>query len=251
MGIVHLEKEILMKQSQQHTFSGNDWRMLAALSVFIITLIVFIGISLPSEAKEIEPERLIVTGVTGDIIYIRPAESGESHPVTPFLALEDGDILTMAANAQLNVLFINRGIGETWRQGPKVLQVQSGQLLVQEQGEWQRKRPQLLKSLLFEPQKILAKSALLRLNDQTGPTPRTIPVIREIPKTEAVTIEKTYSVLRKEFGENDATPDLYRLSVLAEYGQYDRMLPLLKDLLTIHPDNPILLAWQKWVDSRR
>jgi hypothetical protein len=109
----------------------------------------------------------------------------------------------------------------------------------------------LLKSLLFEPQKILAKSALLRLNEQIGPTPRTIPVIREIPKTEAVTIEKTYTVLRKEFGENDATPDLYRLSVLAEYGQYERMLPLLKDLLTIHPNNPILLAWQKWVDSRR
>jgi hypothetical protein len=122
---------------------------------------------------------------------------------------------------------------------------------VLEGGEWRKERPDLLRSLLFEPQKVLAKSALFSLALQAGATARALPVIRDIPENQVANIEKTESILRKEFGEEDATPDLYLLSILAEHGQYEQMGATLQNLLTMYPNNSVLLAWQKWANSRK
>ena len=205
--------------------------------------------SLSAYSKDVGPEQILVTAVTGDVTYVRPSESNEPQAVTLFLKLEEGDQVHLAADASVNVLFIVRGVGGTW-QGPKTLLVQGGEILSQVHGTWERDRPKLLKSLLFEPQKVLAESALVRLLGQLAGNTKTFLISREIPDDEAKNIEKTYGILRKGFGEDDATPDLYRLSVLAEYGQYHRMLPLLQDLLNVYRDNPVLLDWQQWVESR-
>ncbi len=210
---------------------------------------IFLASSRPGHAKEIGPKHIIVTSVAGDITYVRSSESELPQAVTPFQKLAEGDTITLPLDAHMNVLFIARGLGETW-QGPKTLLFQDGHLLAQIHGVWKREHPKLLKSLLFEPQKIMVDSVLLRILSQIGGTTRAIPVSREISKTETATIEKTYGILRKEFGDDDATPELYRLSVLAKYGQYDTMLPLLQNLLNSYPDNPILLGWQTWVESR-
>jgi hypothetical protein len=214
----------------------------------VAVLLLFTGA--PGAAKERAPETLIVTEVRGNVTYVRSAESEEPQPVIPFLTLEDHDLLTLPVGARINLLYINRGLGESW-QGPKKLRIESGQCYVLKDGEWRNERPDLLRSLLFEPQKVLAKSALFSLALQAGATARALPVIREIPENKVASIEKTESILRKEFGEGDATPDLYLLSVLAEHGQYKRMGATLRNLLTIYPDNPILLSWQRWIDSRK
>jgi hypothetical protein len=215
----------------------------------VVVLLLLTGA--PGTAKkERAPETLIVTAVKGDVTYIRTTETEEPQAVYPFLKLEDQDLLTVPAGARINLLYINRGLGETW-QGPKTLQIESSQCYVLEGGEWRKERPDLLRSLLFEPQKVLAKSALFSLAFQAGATARALPVLQEIPETKVASIEKTESILRKEFGEGDATPDLYLLSILAEHGQYERMGATLQNLLTMYPNNSVLLAWQKWVNSRK
>lgn len=219
-------------------------------STLLVVVVLLLLTGVPGAAKESVPETLIVTAVQGDVTYTRTTETEALQAVYPFLKLEDQDLLTLPAGAQINLLYINRGLGETW-QGPKTLQITSGQCYVLEGGEWRKERPHLLKSLLFEPQKALANSALFSLALQTGATTRALPVIREIPENKTATIEKTESILRKEFGEGDATPDLYLLSVLAEHGQYERMGAALQNLLTLYPNNPVLLSWQKWVNSRK
>ena len=234
-----------MKQFYQCINTRTLWSLLTLACIAC----VFLAYSLPAYAKEAEENHVIVTAVTGNVTYVRSSESELPQAVTPFLKLEEGDTLTLPLDSRMNVLFISRGLGETW-QGPKALLFQDGLLLAHIQGVWKRDRPKLLKSLLFEPQKILADSTLLRIISHVGGTTRAIPVLREIPKTETATIEKTYGILRKEFGDDDATPELYRLSALVKYGQYDEMLPLLQELLSSYPDNPILLGWQTWAESR-
>jgi len=236
-----------MKQTHQYSIIHTRalWSGLALACIAFI----FLTYSGPAHAKELKPKHIIVTAVSGDVTYVRSSESELPQAVTPFLKLEEGDTLTLPLDSSMSVLFVVRGLGEMW-QGPKTLLFQDGHLLAQIHGVWTREHPKLLKSLLFEPQKILTDSTLLRILSQIGGTPRAIPVSREISKTETATIAKTYSILRKEFGDDDATPELYRLSALAKYGQYDAMLPLLQELLSSYPDNPILLGWQTWAESR-
>ena len=190
-----------MKRTHRRINARKLWNLLALACITC----VFLAYSLPGYAKEVEEKHVIVTAVKGNVTYVRSSESELPQVVTPFLKLEEGDTLTLPLDSHMNVLFIARGLGETW-QGPKSLLFQDGQLLAQIHGIWKREHPQLLKSLLFEPQKILADSTLLRIISQVGGTPRAIPVSREISKNEAATIEKTYSILRKEFGDEDATP---------------------------------------------
>ncbi len=233
-----------MKQTHQLI---NTHTVLNILALVCIPIMIFVY-SRPGHAKEAGPEHVIVTAVTGDVTYVRSSESTNPQAVMPFLKLEEGDRLNLSLDASINVLFIARGLGETW-QGPKTLLVQGGELLSQSQGTWARKRPKLLKSLLFEPQKVLDQSALIRFISQPDGTPPPLPT--PLPGFSEPDIQKTYTILRKEFGENDTTPDLYLLSVLFEYGQYDRMLPLFQDLLATHRSNPILLDLKKWIESRK
>jgi hypothetical protein len=193
-----------------------------------------------------EAETALITGIIGEVTYVRSTESSVPRLVQPFMTLQAGDELTLPDGAQLNVLFINRGIGETW-QGPKELQYQPGQLLTKIFGEWRKDRPKLLKlkSLLFEPQKFLSTSGLLG-EQQPALKPPSAP-----PKDWTGLIDKTYSILQKEFGEGDLTPEMYLLSIYEKYGQYDRMTEVLSGLLERFPENPILLSWQKLVEAKQ
>jgi hypothetical protein len=163
--------------------------------------------------------------------------------------LQEGDLLTVAANARIHLLFIDRGIQESW-QGQKVLKVEVNGCLVQVRGAWQKGRPNELKPLLFEPQKVLQESVLLAFNRRKDLTLRAFPVVRELTEKVAADIEQSYAKLRKQFGDNDVTPELYLLSVFADYQEYSRMQNLLDTLLEVYPENAILTQWQTWVRTR-
>jgi hypothetical protein len=239
--------------STLHADSVRSIMFKASLGSVIICAGILLALSpgsLGAQTKTLEPERAIITAVTGSVTYVRSSQAPEPQPVTLFLSLEEGDRLNLAFDARVNVLFLARGLGETWH-GPRTLLFQDGQLLAQTRGVWTREqRPNRLKSLVFEPQKALSQSILLSLLKQPDETVRATPPSTGISKNQAAEIEKTYAILRQEFGDDDVTPDLYRLSVLAGYGDHSRMQPLLQDLLSAYPDNPALLVWQQWVTAQ-
>lgn len=204
----------------------------------VIVLTVFLACSQAGRAKEAAPEKAIVTAVQGDVTYSRPGGPA-GQPLVPFLQLEAGDTLTLPDNSSVTVLFIQRGLGETWH-GPKILLFQDDRLLARSRGEWLKQRPNLLKTLVFEPQNVLSDLALWGASRPT----------REIPAKAAAIMEENYGVLREEFGEDDVTPDLYRLNLLSLYGQYDRMADLLRQRLE-EGENPVLRDLLQWVESRR
>jgi len=62
--------------------------------------------------------------------------------------------------------------------------------------------------------------------------------------------EKVYQSLRQQTPADDFTPELFFLGVLAEYGQYRRMLPIIDAMLAKKPGDPVLKDLKNWAQSQ-
>lgn len=78
---------------------------------------------------------------------------------------------------------------------------------------------------------------------------RAFPVLRELPEKKATEIKKTHAELQERFGADDATPEFYRLSAFAKYGEYAEVHQIIETLLEKYPDNSVLKQWEKWAQK--
>ncbi|RJR40654.1 MAG: hypothetical protein C4567_10780 [Deltaproteobacteria bacterium] len=62
--------------------------------------------------------------------------------------------------------------------------------------------------------------------------------------------EKVYQDLRKQAKADDPTPEIYLLSVYAEYGQYKKMLEVIDAMLAKKPGDPKLMELKALAKSK-
>ncbi len=70
----------------------------------------------------------------------------------------------------------------------------------------------------------------------------------ELTEEELVEIEvakETYAALKKQLGTDDVTPELYLLSVFAEYELHENIKKMVAELLQKYPENPVLKQWEE------
>lgn len=224
--------------------------MAKAVGRIFCFLLLALGSGTVVNAENALPEVAFVTFVQGEVTYVREAAQPIPLPVIPFMKVRQSAIITVPAESQIHLLFLQQGIQEIW-QGERVLKVENSGCLVKTTDDtWEEQIPHAVQTLLFQPQKTMQESPFLLFAPDALPNTRAFAVLRELPEKKSSEMQQTYAALQEQFGSQDVIPELYLLSVLVKHGQFARMQIIIQSQIEKFPENAILLEWQKWVQAR-
>lgn len=178
----------------------------------------------------------------GDVVLVSSVKGGVTleaigsakTPLEPFLRLRTGDRLNLPANAQVSLVYFDKGRQEIWS-GSAILTVgESESQKVSGNAEVQFKQlpPQITKQMNRSTPAPDGKVGMVRL--------------RSIGPIDAMTkLENTYKELRAKAAPEDVEPELYWLAGLFEQREYLRLESELERLAAEHSDNNSLKMLQK------
>jgi len=157
----------------------------------------------------------MLTQVAGDV-----GVSGKegARAAVPFLKVNDGDKLTLAANARVQMVYLANGRQEIWRgPGPVDIGAQEGRS-ASLKAETSQVSPIILKQL--------AKTPAVGQRGKTG-----MVMLRSLDDLAAVDqLDEDYKKFRASAAADDTTPEVFLLSGLLDLGDYDRCKKVLEEL---------------------
>jgi hypothetical protein len=169
----------------------------------------------------------MLTQVTGEV---KVAGKEGARPAVPFLKVNDGDTLTLAGNARVQMVYVASGRQEIWK-GAGVVEIG-----VQE-GRSRTLKPEAsqLPPLVL---KQLAKTPAAGQHGKTG-----MVMLRSLDDLAAAEhLDEDYAKYRASTAADDTTPEVFLLSSLLDLGEYDRVRKVLNDLTTKQAAQPAYAA---------
>jgi hypothetical protein len=165
----------------------------------------------------------MLTQVAGDV---KVAGKEGARTAVPFLKVNDGDTLTLAASARVQMVYLASGRQEVWAgAGPVAVGAQEG-------------RSQTLKPDVSQVPalilKQLAKTPAVGQHGKTG-----MVMLRSLDDLGATDhLDEDYAKFRASAPPGDTTPEVFLLSSLLEAGEFDRARKVLDDLKTKQAAQP-------------
>lgn len=160
-------------------------------------------------------EDVMLTQVAGEV---RVSGKDGARAAVPFLKVNEGDKLTLAGNARLQMVYLGSGRQEIWKGG--------GEIVV---GSQEGRSPSLKAESSQLPPLILRQLAKTPAVGQQGKTGMVM--LRSLDDLEALDrLEKDYADFRARTPADDVTPEVYLLSGLLEFQDYERARKVLADL---------------------
>jgi hypothetical protein len=169
----------------------------------------------------------MLTQVTGDV---RVSGKQGARPAVPFLKVNDGDTLTLAGNARVQMVFVASGRQEIWKgAGPIEIGAQEG-------------RSRSLKPETSQvPQLILKQLAKTPAVGQHGKTGMVM--LRSLDDlASGEQLDEDYAKFKASAAPDDTTPEVFLLSSLLDLGEYDRARKVLDDLRAKQAAQPAYVA---------
>ena len=186
----------------------------------------------------------LINQVAGDVSYASGSGAGK---VQAFMKVRQGDRFTVAAGAQVRLVYFNGGRQETWR-GPAGFRAGA-------------EKSDALAGAVHEaanlpvgvPQKLQKIPELLQMAKLGG-----IQVRGSMPKpragleqqAEIVAARTTYAQLRQQVPQDDLSPELYLFAVLQEHLLYEDMKAVADEMLRKQPGNPEAQQLADWAKGR-
>jgi len=224
---------------------------------WILTLLLFN----PSFAAQAPPsETGLVTQVSGKVTYQNDTSQEEPAKAQAFMKTWRNDMFSLEKSAIATLIYFSGGRQETWS-GPVVIRIGQRQgHVVNGKGPHRKPQVRIIPGIVAHT---IDRSALPLQRSRSGvrqirggpsePKKGHSPFSRNLTRAEREQIDsarKTYVELKVQVGEQDVTPEIYLLSVLARYGQYAEMDKIISALLKSHPDNKTLKQFREWVRSQ-
>jgi hypothetical protein len=158
---------------------------------------------------------VMLTQVAGDVRVL--GKTG-GRAAVPFLKINDGDKLTLASGARVQMVYLASGRQEIWKgTGEIVIGKQDGRS-PSLKAEASQLPPLILKQL--------AKTPAVGRQGKTG-----MVMVRGLEALEALDrLEKDYAEFRARAAADDVTPEVFLLSGLVEFEDYERARKVLADL---------------------
>jgi hypothetical protein len=168
-----------------------------------------------SLARVASAQVAMLTQVAGDV-----SVSGKegARPAASFLKVNDGDTLTLAAGARVQMVYLASGRQEVWKgAGPVEIGAQES-------------RSRSLKPEISEvPPIILKQLAKVPAVGERGKTGMVM--LRSLDDlASADQVNEEYAKFRAAAAPGDTTPEVFLLSSFLEIGEYDRARKVLDDL---------------------
>lgn len=236
-------------------------------------ILMCLGLLAPA-APAAAPDVGLVTGLSGEVTYWHPEEKQPPAQAQTFLKIRQGDHFKLPGGAQVQLTYFASGRQETWK-GPVTLQV--GDREGRAAGPGPPLSPPEVKILPAKVAKKMVGTPLMvgRSEAQTSgvslvrgtqarstgviqtmapkPAPAPSPPPRPLSdqdKQAVAEAEKIYQDLKKQAEAGDPTPEIYLLSVYADYGQYSKMEQVVDTLLAQRPQDPNLKKLKAWAQAQ-
>ncbi len=157
----------------------------------------------------------MLTQVSGDV---KVSGKEGARAAVPFMKVNDGDKLALAANARVQMVFLASGRQEMWKgAGPVAVGAQEGRS-ASLKAETSQLPPLILKQL--------AKTPAAGQHGKTG-----MVMLRSLDNLAAVDqLHDDYAKFRAEAAKDDTTPEVFLLSGLLDMGDLDGARKVLDDL---------------------
>jgi hypothetical protein len=168
-----------------------------------------------SLARVASAQVAMLTQVTGDV---RVSGKDGARPAVSFLKVNEGDTLTLAGNARVQMVYLASGRQEIWTgAGPVEITAQDG-------------RSRSLKpEISVVPPLILKQLAKVPAVGERGKTGMVM--LRSLDDlASADHVDEDYAKFRAAAPPGDTTPEVFLLSSLLDSGEYDRARKVLDDL---------------------
>lgn len=186
----------------------------------------------------------LVNQVAGDVTYSSGAGGGK---VQPFMKMRRGDRYSVAAGAQIRVVYFQGGRQETWR-GPSSFQ--SGA----EHSEALSGAVHQVASLpAAVPQKMQKIPEMIKMAQMGGVQVRGLkskPQPGAEQQSELAAARASYAELRRQLPSEDITPELYLFAVLQDHLLYEEMKTLVDDMQRRQPGSAEAAQLAEWLNAR-
>ena len=186
--------------------------------------------------------------MSGDIVYA--GQGGAQTKAQGFMKVRQGDRFTLAAGAQLRLVYFDGSRQETWKgpasfkAGPQQSEAVSGQMF-----EAARLPTGVAQKIAQVPNLVqiakLGRSGGIAVRGGGKPGRLTSEQQAEVSQAKA-----TYAQLRQKASAEDITPELYFYSVLQDHLLYEQMKAVTDEMLKRQPNNPDVQELAAYVKSR-
>jgi hypothetical protein len=171
---------------------------------------------------------VLLTQVAGDV---RVSGKGGARSAVPLMKVSEGDTLTLAGGARVQMVYLGGGRQEIW-QGAGQVDV-GGQ-----QGRSAALKPEASQLSALILKQLARTPAVGEQQRRTG-----MVMVRGVDDLEAQDrLEKDYEEFRASAAAGDTTPEVFLLSGMLEFQDYDGMRKVLADLKAKHPGQPAYAA---------
>ena len=157
----------------------------------------------------------MLTQVTGEV---RVSGTEGARGAVPFLKVSQGDTLTLAGDARIQVVYLTSGRQEVWKgAGPVQVGTQEGR------SASLRAETSQVPALILRQ---LEKTPAVGQHGKTG-----MVMLRSMDNLEAIdTLEKDYKDYRAKAAPDDTTPEVFFLTGLLDLQDYDQAKKVLEEL---------------------
>jgi hypothetical protein len=189
--------------------------MVRKTALFVVTLLSLAGAASAQVA--------MLTQVAGDVKV--SAKEG-ARAAVPFLKVSEGDTLTLAANARVQMVYLVSGRQEIWKgAGPVGVGAQEGK-----SASLKAETSQVPAIIL----KQLAKTPAVGQHGKTG-----MVMLRSLDDLAASDqLDEDYKTFRAAAPAGDVTPEVFLLSALLDMGDLEKTKKVLEDLKTRQSAQP-------------
>jgi hypothetical protein len=230
---------------------SSCWSVLASICLGMVMLLV---IDVSMEAQTLPPDVGLVTRLSGDVTCWNEGDRRTAEQAQAFMRIRRGDHFKVTTGAMVQLVYFQNGRKETWK-GPVAFETADAESRVQD-GKGRSVEPEVNYLPAGASQGMRRIPGLLRRAglSRSGATQargidrgRQEPlVLGEKERSEIAAAKTVYQSLRRQAPEDDITPELNLLAVLADYEQFEEMEEILQEALKRQSDNPVLIELKEW-----
>jgi hypothetical protein len=213
----------------------------------------------PTETQTLPPDVGIVTQLSGDVTYRNEEYQKTPEKAQAFMKIVQGDYFQLEVKAIVQLVYFRSGRKETWK-GPSAFIAGEVQSQVKsEKGIQAQPEVKILPSGVSEGVRRvpvllrragLSRSGIMQIRG-LGESLQKSKVPSEEERAEIATAKENYRNLRNQAKDDDLTPELYLLGILANYDQFEEMEKVIKDALKKQPDDEVLKKLEEWVKTQK
>ncbi|MEW6219389.1 MAG: hypothetical protein AB1634_07615 [Thermodesulfobacteriota bacterium] len=194
----------------------------------------------------------LVTELAGTGTFQAPG--GESHPITPFMKLKEGDQVLLSPGSRMHLVYFSNGRREVWQDEARITVGREGATpqtgAVAQVGALPgvvAKEVQRVVAIIDTERMIRSGGYLIRGagGDEAAPV---APVeLATSEEREVALARDMYRTLRSQAADTDISPELFLFSVLADFDQHQAMAELITTMRARQPDNREIDLLENWL----